>query len=296
MGRLILILRTFVEHVHIRIRLAKLYLCALIGCAAVFGYSLAASSFSPDMVLVGCGMLLLATGAATLNSLQEYSLDSKLERTKNRPLPQGTVRPEQAGLQAFILLVVGILVVYLATETLLPVSVAVFALFLYNGIYTPLKKKTVLAIVPGAVCGALPPCIGWLAGGGEIVSFPAALLFTLFILWQIPHFWLVMLRYQNDYDGRTMPSVLQQFDESGLSRFMVTWVGSMAVVMLLFTILIVFPSIRGAVAVNAALMVLVIGYGLKFSEIRNYRRVFIHFNLFFFLHMVLVLLGRVTAW
>lgn len=283
------------ETILARLRLAKFYLCLLIGGSAVFGYSLAVSSFALDMLLVGCGLLILATGAATLNSLQEHRLDGQLERTRNRPLPQGLITSAQAGLQAFVLLVTGLAVIYWVTESLLPAGVAIGAVLLYNGVYTPLKRKTVLAIVPGAVCGAMPAYIGWLAGGGSIAAFPAALLITLFILWQIPHFWLVMLNFQSDYDGRTLPSLLQQFDENRLNRFMVTWIGAMAVIMLLFTTQMYSLMFRVAVAANAALMIVVIGYGLTSSNLRNYRLVFILFNFFLFIHMVAVVLGRLIS-
>lgn len=283
------------EVISARLKLAKFNLCLLIGGAAMFGYSLAAISFSLDMLLVGCGLLILATGAATANSLQEQRLDGRLERTRNRPLPRGRITSGQAGLQALILITAGLSVICSVTETLVPVSVAVLAVLLYNGIYTPLKQKTVLAIVPGALCGALPSYIGWLAGGGRPVSFPAALLLTLFILWQIPHFWLVMLRFQDDYDGRTLPSLLQQFDEKQLVRFMVTWIGSMAVVMLLFATLLHAPLFQVTIAVNVVLMIVVVGGGLALSRSRNYRLVFVLFNLFFLLHMAVVVMGRLVA-
>lgn len=295
MNRATLYFQGIRENFFVRLKLAKFYLCLSIGGAAIFGFSLAATSLSTDMLLVGCGLLTLATGAATLNSLQEHRLDGQLERTRNRPLPQGRISRRQAGVQALVLLAAGLAIIYSATGTSLPVSVAVLAVLLYNGVYTPLKQKTVLAIVPGALCGALPSCIGWLAGGGGLVSFPAALLLTLFILWQVPHFWLVMLSFQDDYNGRTLPSLLQQFDEKRLTRFMVTWIGSMAVVMLLFTTLIDALPFRVAVAANTALMVVVSGGGLTLSRYRNYRLLFIFFNTFLLLHMLVVVMGRLGA-
>ena len=95
------------ENFFVRLKLAKFYLCLLIGGAAIFGFSLAATSLSLDMLLVGFGLLILATGAATLNSLQEHRLDGQLERTCNRPLPQGRITRRQAGMQALVLLTAG---------------------------------------------------------------------------------------------------------------------------------------------------------------------------------------------
>lgn len=291
MIRAILFIQEVRETFSVHIRLAKFYLCLLIGGSAVFGYALAASSFSFDMVLVGGGLLILATGAATLNSLQEYRLDGQLERTRQRPLPQGRITPGRAGLQASVLLVSGLVVLYFSTGTLLAFFTAVLAVLLYNGIYTPLKQKTVLAILPGAVCGALPPYIGWLAGGGEGTGYPALLILALFFLWQIPHFWLVMLSFKKDYTASALPSLLEEFGEAALNRFMVTWIGAMAVVMLIFTTLPLSSLFRLAVTLNSGLMLLFMIYGLLLCRHPNYRRQFILLNFFFLLHMLFVTLG-----
>ena len=108
-----------------------------------------------------------------------------------------------------ILLLAGLIVLLGVNETLSPVLVAIFAVILYNGVYTPLKKKSVLAIIPGAFCGALPPYIGWLSGGGGVISYTAVLLIVLFVLWQIPHYLLVLLTFKDDYEKSSLPNFLK---------------------------------------------------------------------------------------
>lgn len=280
-----------------RYGLAKVPLCLLVGCSTVFGYILADPVLSPRTFFTGWGIFVIAAGAATLNSMQEYRLDGELERTRSRPLPQGLLTPAEAGVQALVLLCFGLLILFTAGRTLLPTLVAVCAVFLYNGVYTPLKKKTVLAIIPGAICGALPPYIGWLGGGGKAVGFTAALLIVLFVLWQVPHFWLVLLTFKEDYASSELPNFLQQFREDSMKRFFVTWIGALVTIMLMFLIL-PFPlgwPFRAIIIANACLLLGVFFYGLVIRKISNYRLLFIVLNLTLFFHMAALVAGRVLS-
>lgn len=280
-----------------RLSLAKVPLCLLIGCSTTFGYILADPVLAMGTLLTSLGIFVLATGAATLNSLQEYRLDGELERTRNRPLPKGLFPRRQAGTQALVLLFIGLLILFSATNTILPVLAAVFAVVLYNGVYTPLKKKTVLAILPGAICGALPPYIGWLSGGGGAVSYTAALLIVLFVLWQVPHFWLVLLKFKEDYAKSRLPNLLQQFQENSLKRFLVTWVGGLVSVMLMFLTL-PFPlgwSVRIVVIANGCFLLVAFTYCLFIRKSCSYRILFTILNFALFMHMFALSIGRVLV-
>jgi protoheme IX farnesyltransferase len=280
-----------------RLDLAKVPLCLLIGCSTLFGYILADPVIGARTILTGVGIFILATGAATLNSLQECRLDGELARTSGRPLPKGLLPPLQAGIQSLILFLTGFFILLIATKSFLPFAAAVLAVALYNGIYTPLKKKSVLAIIPGAICGALPPYIGWLAGGGSAFGYPAALLIVLFILWQIPHFWLILLTFQDDYRGSSLPSLLKQFQEASLKRFLVTWIGALVLVMFMYLTL---PpplswTFRIIIIGNGCLLLVAFIYGLAIRKNNNYRTLFIALNVALFLHMVFVAVGRVVS-
>lgn len=249
------------------------------------------------MFSAGLGIFILATGAATLNSLQEYRLDGELMRTRSRPLPKGLVEPRQAGTQAMVLLSTGLLILFVATETALPVLTAIFAVFLYNGVYTPLKKKTVLAIIPGAMSGALPPYIGYLSGGGEPFCYPATLLIVLFILWQVPHFWLVLLNFKDDYSQSSLPHLLQRFPEDSVKRFFVSWIGALVLVMFMFLGL---PydlgwSFRGIIVLNGILLLVAFLYGMALRKACNYRFLFITLNVALFIHMMALSAGRIST-
>ncbi len=280
-----------------RLSLAKAPLCLLIGCSTLFGYILADAVITQRTFLSSFGIFILATGAATLNSLQEYHLDGEFERTKNRPLPKGLMQPYQAGVQAGILLLTGLVVLFAANETLLPVFAAIFAVILYNGVYTPLKKKSILAIIPGAFCGALPPYIGWLSGGGGVVNYTAILLIVLFVLWQIPHYLLVLLAFKSDYEKSSLPNFLKQLKEDRLKRLFVPWIGALVLVMFMF-LTVPFPLgivFRATIIVNGGLLLIIFAYGLAIQKQSNYRFLFIVLNFALLLHMIILAMGRILA-
>ena len=290
-------LSTLPKAMRCRVELTKVQLSLLIGCSTLFGFVLADPIVGPGTLLTGCGIFVLATGAATLNSLQEYRLDSEFLRTRSRPLPKGTISPRQAGLQALVLCLVGLLLLFWATGKILPISTAVFAVFLYNGVYTPLKKKTVLAIVPGAFCGALPPYIGWLAGGGKAFDYTALLLLALFVLWQVPHFWLVLLHFKDEYVGSRLPHFLLLFREESLKRLFIPWLGALVVVMFMFLGLPFPLSLlwRAVIIANGCLLLGAFIYGLTLRNRANYRILFIILNMALLVHMVILALSRILG-
>ncbi len=280
-----------------RLRLAKGLLCLFVGGATLFGAILADPVVSLRLVGVAGAVFLVASGAASLNSLQEQQLDGEMARTRDRPLPTGLLTPRQAGSQAIILIAAGLVVLVATTVEVWPAALTGIAVVLYNGVYTPLKKKTILAIVPGAICGAMPAYIGWLAGGGEVVAFPAILLFATFVLWQVPHFWLVLLIHREDYAAASLPNLLKQVEEDSLRRFFIPWIGALASMMLMFATLPypLPPAARGALMVNALLLPTVFFYWLRLSTTSNYRLLFIVLNGALLLHMVILGAGRVLG-
>jgi protoheme IX farnesyltransferase len=279
------------------LRLAKVVLCLFIGSSTFFGAILADPVVTLRLAGVAGAVFLVAAGAASLNSLQEHRLDGEMARTRDRPMPTGILTPRQAGSQAIILISVGLLVLVATTDEVLPAALTGIAVVLYNGVYTPLKKRTILAIVPGAICGAMPAYIGWLAGGGGGAAFSAILLVTTFVLWQIPHFWLVLLIYREDYAAASLPNLLKQVQESSLRRFFIPWIGALASMMLMFAIL-PYPiplAARGALIINALLLPTIFFYWLRLPKTSNYRLLFMVLNGALLLHMVILGVGRVLG-
>jgi len=144
------------------------------------------------------GTALVASGASVLNQWLERHRDGLMRRTENRPLPAGRVQPVEALIFGFALGVAG--VVYLGVSLRQPWAALLAAgtFFSYVFVYTPLKPRTTLNTLVGAVPGAMPPLIGWVALRGS-VSWEALTLFLILFLWQVPHFLAIAWIYRDDY-------------------------------------------------------------------------------------------------
>ncbi len=254
-------------------------LCLLVAFSSLFGFQYNSSSLSLLSAYVFSGVFLLACGAASLNSFQERSDDALMQRTQNRPMVLGSVSGSSAIAQTSLLVFSGLLILFVETN-LRAFWIGALAVLLYNGVYTTLKPITVFALVPGVICGALPPYIGWLASGGEMVSFKALLPSVMLILWQIPHFLLVMLNHKMDYVASASPNILKTLSERALRRIFLPWITSLVVVMLTFTIVPSYMSRIGRMLiVTTALTLLVIFiFNLLMKKNPNYKYLFIFLN------------------
>ncbi|HEV3257989.1 MAG TPA: heme o synthase [Gemmataceae bacterium] len=163
--------------------------------------ALLAARGTPDLwvlVHVLCGTALVAAGASALNQFIERHSDALMRRTENRPLPSGRLQPLEVLVFGSLLGIAG--TVYLALFVRQPLAALVAgATFLsYVFLYTPLKRKTTLNTLVGAVPGALPPVIGWTAVRGSIDA-EVVVLFLIVFLWQVPHFLAIAWIYREDY-------------------------------------------------------------------------------------------------
>jgi heme o synthase len=158
------------------------------------------------------GTALVAGGASALNMLMERHSDALMRRTRNRPLPAGIIGVPGA-LALGCLLTAGGLSLLLLGVGARPAAVAFLTWASYLFAYTPLKTRTSLSTVVGAIPGALPPVIGWTAAGGE-VDASAFALFAILFLWQIPHFLAIAWLYREDY-GRAALPLLPVIDHDG---------------------------------------------------------------------------------
>jgi protoheme IX farnesyltransferase len=143
------------------------------------------------------GTVLVACGAATLNQLIELRFDAQMRRTARRPLVSRRIEPSHALWFGISLSVIG--TIYLAVTTnALASLLSILTLLAYLFLYTPLKRKTPLCTLIGALPGAAPPLIGWAAACGRLDG-DAWLLFTIVFLWQFPHFMAIAWMYREDY-------------------------------------------------------------------------------------------------
>lgn len=149
------------------------------------------------------GTALVAGGSAAFNQYYERLTDGLMRRTRVRPLPEGRLQPVEAFWFAVAITAIG-LVQLAAGANLLAAAVALATLVAYVGIYTPMKRRSPLSTVVGAIPGALPPIIGWAAVRGSLE--PASwVLFAIGFLWQMPHFLAIAWLYRADYERAGFP-------------------------------------------------------------------------------------------
>jgi len=193
-----------------------------------FGYIAASGKIDLMILPVLFGVLVLAFGSAALNHYQEKDFDSKMDRTKGRPIPSGRISPDNVLKISLILILSGSMVLLLWTN-ILALGLGLLNLVWYNFIYTLLKRKSPFAIVPGSLVGAIPPVIGWVAAGGLLVDPQIIIIAFFFFIWQIPHFWLLLLVMDKDYQQAGFPTLTQIFNHTQLSRITFIWIIATAV-------------------------------------------------------------------
>ena len=158
------------------------------------------------------GTALVAGGTNAFNQLRERDSDARMHRTRRRPLPSGRLTPRAAAAFASAISIVGIVYLGLAVNRL-TAFLAVLTLLGYVCIYTPLKRRTSLNTLVGAVPGALPIAGGWVAAGGRLDAAALSLFWILF-LWQLPHFLALAWIYREDY-RRAGLAMLSVDDDGG---------------------------------------------------------------------------------
>ena len=190
------------------------------------------------------GMFLSCSGACAFNQIFEIDIDSKMNRTKNRPLPSKKISFMNAYIFAiFLFLFSTIYLCFLVNLWTAILSCLTYLTYLF--IYTPLKKKTTLNTLIGSVPGALPPIGGWVASTGGIDS-PAWILFGILACWQIPHFLAIAIIYSDDYRKGGLKMLPSVYPDNKLT----------SIYMIFFTIALTCVSLG---------LCLVKGYGVAFA-------------------------------
>jgi len=238
------------------IELTRVRLTALTTLSALTGAIMAVGHWDFVFLVPVAGVFLLAAGATVLNQIQERDLDGKMSRTKNRPLPSGRLTPRQAGIIAISLLSLGS-VILLFMGGYVPALLGLFAVFMYNIVYTALKKRSPFAAVPGAVIGAVPPAIGWTAAGRSLSDPAIIALMIFFFLWQVPHFWLLFQDRTDEYREAGFPVLAGFFDSDQIRRITFVWTIAAAGSCLILPIfgILVHPVLYGLLWVASIMLV-----------------------------------------
>lgn len=214
------------------LNLGKHRIALLVALSTLTGYVLAGGSASIQLFFSVAGIYLLALGSGALNQYQEREKDALMPRTSTRPIPAGMLSPAKAAIISFSLMVLGTMILLFGTN-LTAVILALLTVFWYNGIYTYLKRITPLAVIPGSVIGALPPLVGWATVDENIFQLQPLILALFFFIWQIPHFWLLLLNFGPDYEKAGYPSLTAILDDLQLGRLTFIWIVATAVSIIL---------------------------------------------------------------
>ncbi len=211
------------DQINILFEITKLRITIFVTVTTVFGYIAATNSIDAGLILPTIGILLLACGSAAFNHYQERNTDAIMDRTKNRPIPSGKISASSVLKISLTLVITGSILLFIGSG-ILALSFGLLNLIWYNGVYTPLKKVSPLAIIPGSLVGAIPPIVGWVAGGGYLFDPQIILISFFFFIWQIPHFWLLLMILDKDYQKAGFPTLTQIFNQQQLGRITFIWI------------------------------------------------------------------------
>jgi len=249
------------------VELLKPRLSFLVAFSSGFGYILASSAqFQWWNLLALCfGGFLISGASVILNQIKEKEFDAVMNRTKNRPLPTGKITDQEAYLFSGLVLLLGIFLLYI-TANVLTIVFSVLSLILYAYVYTPLKRVGPIAVFAGAIPGALPPLIGWVAATGS-VGFEALIIFGIQFIWQFPHFWAIA--WVSDADYKKAGFIL--LPGGGKKDF------NTAVNIMIYTLFLLplglLPAYFGLTGLNSAVVATICGCGFlaqTFSLIRDH--------------------------
>ncbi len=211
------------EYTRIVFKLSKVRITIAVSVTTLTGYVLGKNGFDWGFLPVTAGIFMLACGSSVINHLQEYRTDSIMARTNRRPLPTGQISRTHAAMIAMIEILAGILILYFYVN-LAALGLGLLALIWYNGIYTPMKRLTPHAVIPGSFIGAIPPLAGWVASGASLFEVRAWSMALFFFVWQVPHFYLLVLKYGPQYEQAGFPTLTKIHSNRNLRILILLWV------------------------------------------------------------------------
>ena len=250
------------------VALTKPRINVLVVATSAAGYYLGAQGGLRALPMASAiaGTALVAGGAAVLNQVYERDTDALMRRTRMRPLPGGRVSAADATIFGLALAGAG-LALLAVRANLFAALLALATIVIYLAVYTPMKRRTSLATLIGAVPGALPPLIGWTAARGD-VSLGGFALFAIVFLWQIPHFMAIAWMYRDDYRTAGFPMLpVVEPDGRGTGRQAVLYAAALLPVSLVPTLV----GVSGLAYFGIALVLGLgfIGLAVRFARSRS---------------------------
>lgn len=246
-------------------------------------------SFDISVLYVFLSVFFLASGASALNQVQEKEYDGKMTRTLKRPVPMGLIQVKIALIIAFFLIASGLIILFFAGG-ILGLIIGLLSILWYNGLYTILKRKTAYAVFPGSLTGVFPILIGWYAAGGNWQDKQLLFISFFMIMWQISHFLLLMLHYNDDYKKAGFPTFSDFLNTGQIKRLILTW-ATCTVIASYFLIIfkIIIPVIFKSLLILSGIVLIIIFINeiIRKTEMK-YKLLFIAINSYMLLVMILL--------
>lgn len=263
------------------LELGKIKITFSVTITTTVGYLLAPRPWQSNLIWPVLGILLIGLSSAALNQVQDAKIDAKMKRTRNRPIPSGRISKKNAGYLVSLYFFIGISILIFKTNltaTILGISAYVW----YNGIYTYLKRVSTIAVIPGSIIGGVPPAVGWAAAGGNIFDPYIISICIFMVIWQIPHFWLLLFLYGEDYHRAGLPSLIKKISVRSLQ--LLTFGGIVLTIVSAFSIAWYGKYTDNAGYIITALLSIVL-LSLSFGLLLNlknlkYKKIFISINIY----------------
>jgi protoheme IX farnesyltransferase len=211
------------KSISIALELSKVKITVAVSFTTITGYVLGKGYFDAGFIGVTIGIFLLACGSSVINQIQEFRIDGVMDRTSKRPLPSGDISNSRALIMAISEIAIGSIVI-ISTANFQSLLLGWLALLWYNFVYTPLKRITPHAVIPGSVIGAIPPLVGWVAAGASLTDFRAWVMAVFFFVWQVPHFYLLVLKYGQQYEQAGLPALTERHNPKVIRYLIFIWI------------------------------------------------------------------------
>jgi len=277
------------------LKLGKFTISLPVALTGFLGYFMAKANLDLNALYTVLGIFLLALGSGALNQVQERHTDARMKRTSQRPLPSGDISLGSAVVFVILTALAGTALLIM-TGSMLAAGLGVFTLGWYNLVYTPLKRRTAFAVLPGALIGALPPLIGWSAAGGNPLDMEILVVAFLLFVGQMPHYWLLLLKVGSEFQEAGLPVITSLLDTRQIRNLSFMWIAAtgVCVLMLPATPVLQNRSISWMmIAAAVAFLILMFRFSFKGELLSHWKKAFIAVNLFYLLIILALIADRI---
>jgi protoheme IX farnesyltransferase len=275
-------------------RLGKFTISIPVALTGFLGYFLHTPLLDRNALLTLSGVFLLSMGSSAVNQIQERHTDARMPRTAQRPIPAGIISLASAIIFAVLTALSGT-VLLLLTRYPVAAAIGLFTLAWYNLVYTPLKRITAFAVLPGALIGALPPIIGWTAAGGYPLQMEIVVVAFFLFVGQMPHYWLLMIKVGSEFQEAGLPVITSLFEPRQIRNLSFIWIAATGVIVMMLPVTpIIRHRIISAILILASLLFLIRMFRLTYlgEILDHWKMAFITVNLFYLLIILMLLADR----